>query len=182
MKRIGNIDILKPFRTVFGALRTTNVQEEAFVSGKVFSYEDYKIFADGEIANYIFDPTAFTGTNLVVTPPSFSANAGPITVEYFIGAIANSDGTLLGVSNRRGTSTNENQAILRLNPTGLSDGTRFSGRLIPATGLDPKTASGVVSGSSLPFELNCAVKYLIRITNTDGEGVYVQTDFTWMEI
>lgn len=182
MKGIGNFDILKPFRTNFGAIRTTNIQEDAFVNGKIFSYEDYKIFSSSEVVNFIFDPTAFDGVNLVVTPPSFSANAGPILVEYFIGATADNDGTLLGISNRRGMSTNVNKAILRLNPSNIGDGTRFSGRLIPATGLDPKTASGVVSGSSLPFELNFNVKYLIRITNINGDDTYVQTDFTWLEV
>lgn len=178
---IGNGDNLESYRTIFNAFKTTNTQEDAFVNGLVFSYEDYLIYGDDEVKNFIFDPTAFTGTNLVITPPQFSASSGPITVEYFIGATADNDGTLLGISNRRGTSSNVNKAILRLAPSNISEGTRFAGRLIPATGVNPNQGSGNASGSNLPFEIDCSVKYLIRITNTDGAGVYVQTDFTWIE-
>jgi len=173
---------LASYETVFDALLTTNVQENAFVSGNAFSYEDYLTYSTDEVKNFIFDPTAFTGENLVVTPPQFSSTGGPITVEYFAGATADNDGTLLGVSNRRGTSLKPNQAILRLNPSNISAGSKFSGRLIPANSQNPANAIGNSGGSFLPFELDCRVKYLIRITNTDGDGILVQTDFTWLEI
>lgn len=181
-KLIGDFDVLAPFRTVFGALRTTNVQEDAFVNGQAFSYEDYLSYNTDEVKDFLFDPTAFIGTNIVIVPPLFAATAGPVLIDYYVGTTASDNGTLLGISNRRGTSTNENQAILRLNPTISNVGTRFTGRLVPATGVNPVQGIGGASSSALPFEVDYSFKYLIRVTNTDGAGVYVQTDLTWLEI
>lgn len=179
---IGKGSQLETYRTIFNAFRVTDTQEDAFVNGNVFSYEDYLTYETDEAKSFIFDPSEFTGNNLVVTPPQFAATGGPVTVEYFAGATADNDGTLLGVSNRRGTSEKANQAILRLNPSNLSEGAKFSGRLVPATGLNPATSNGNSGGSFLPFELDPTIKYLIKITNTDGNGIFVQTDFTWLEV
>jgi hypothetical protein len=33
----------------------------------------------------------------------------------------------------------------------------------------------------LPFEINAKVKYLVKITNTNGDNTIIQTDFTWIE-
>ena len=94
-------EIIAAARTIWGPLIMTNIQENAFVLGQSFSYEDYLTYAAAGVKDFIFDPTAFDGTNLVVLPPSFSATAGPVTVEYYAGVAETGDGTPLGISNRR---------------------------------------------------------------------------------
>lgn len=164
------------------SVRTRTILDEAFIRGNVFSYEDYRVMGADEVVDILFDPTDFSGQNLIITAPQFASSGGPITVDFYIGTDADSDGTLLDPSNRKGTSDIEPQSIIRLNPTINSVGTRFTGRVIPATSTAPATASNASAGSNIPFEIDTSYKYLIRFTNTDGAGVYLQTDFTWLEI
>jgi hypothetical protein len=176
-------EILEKQNTIFNASRTTDVAGEQFVLGNSYSYEDYHIFAlADDTLTFVFDPTAFTGTNLTVEPISFCATSGPITIDFYTGTDADDDGTLLGASNRRATSSNINEAILRLDPTINSIGTRFSGDLVPATGTAPANSSGGSNVSGLPFELDTSLKYAFVATNKDGANVYFCIKMTWFEI
>jgi hypothetical protein len=65
-------ELLDKAKTFWGPLLQTDTQEDSFVNGKVFSYEDYRTYAGSEVANFVFDPTEYTGSNLVILPPSFS--------------------------------------------------------------------------------------------------------------
>ena len=172
--------------TIWNAFITTNTQENEFVKGNVYSYEDFTIYAASQVKYLYLDCSLYTGQNFVVFPPAFSSSSGPVTIEFFADPTVVAPGTELGVSNRRGTSLNVNTAKLYnvddITGTNITDeGTRFTGRVIPATGTAPANSSGSVSSGALPFELNTAVNYLIKITNLDGAGVYIQTDFSWME-
>lgn len=176
-------EIIADATTSWGPLVVTSRQENIFISGKTFSYEDFRTYAASEIAYFIFDPTAFEGTSLIVLAPSFSATKGPILVEYYAGVVESGDGTVLDVSNRLGSSSNVPAATFKLNPTTVSnEGVRFTGRLLPSTATTPINVGGATASGSLPFELNIAVKYLVKVTNTNGDDTIVQTDFTWMEI
>lgn len=179
---IGIFANLSKYATSFKAFLVTSLQEKAFIRGEVFSYEDYMTYSTGEVKDFIFDPTAFSGENLVVEPPQFSATAGPVLVEYFINVIESGDGTVLDASNRRGTSSKTPEATLKVNPTTITDiGTRFAGRLVPATALTPVNKVGDTAGSSLPFEIDTQYKYMIRVTNTNGDDTIIQEDLTWTE-
>jgi hypothetical protein len=169
--------------TLIDANRVQTVSDEQFVLGNSYSYEDYHIFllAD-DTFTFVLDPTAFTGLNLTVEPISFCATSGPITIDFYAGVDADDDGTLLGVSNRRATSSNVNKAILRLDPTINDIGTKFAGDLVPSTGTAPANSSGAASATGLPFELDPAGKYAFVATNNDGANVYFCIKITWFEI
>jgi hypothetical protein len=176
-------EIIAEATTSWGPLVVTSRQENIFVSGRIFSYEDFRTYAASEVAYFIFDPTAFEGESLIVSAPSFSATAGPVLVEYYAGVIESGDGTILGVSNRLGSSGNVSSATFKLNPTTISnEGIRFTGRLVPSTATTPINVGGATASGSLPFELDTSFKYLVKVTNTNGDGTIIQTDFTWMEV
>jgi hypothetical protein len=178
------IEIFQNARTTWGPVQLTDTQENAFFNGNVFSYEDYLTYDASETKYLYFDCSGFNGENLIVLPPAFSSTAGPVTIEFYSNPTVTANGTELGVSNRRGTSTNTNDAKLYLNVVGniTNNGTRFTGRLVPASGTAPANSSGSQASGDLPFELNTSINYLIVITNTNGAGVIIQTDFTWLEL
>jgi hypothetical protein len=169
--------------TFVDANRIQTIADEQFSLGNSYSYEDYHIFLVGDATfSFVFDPTAFTGVNLTVEPLSFCATSGPITIDFYVGTDADDDGTLLGVSNRKSTSTNVNQAVLRLDPTINNIGTRFSGDLVSSTGTAPGNSNGAANAQGLPFELDTTQKYTFVATNKDGADVYFCLKMTWFEI
>ena len=174
--------ILPKVLTLAGALRQQSINEDLFVQGKSFSYEDYHIMGASGTLTFVFDPTAFTGINIVLEPFTFCSTAGPVTIDIYAGTNADNDGTLLGVSNRRATSSNLNQAIIRLDPTINNIGTRFAGDLVPATGTAPATSSPSSNKPGLPFELDPTFKYALIATNLDGAGVHFCIKITWFEV
>lgn len=166
-----------------GSRLTSSISENLFVAGKSFSYEDYLVFSLNEVKTIVLDSSEYTGENLVVLPLVFYATGGPILVDYYTSVISNDDGTLLTPSNRR-ESFLPPKSLLRLNPTNFS-GDRFTGDIIPATGLGVGNISGQGNQANvlgLPFELISNVKHAITLENKNGSGVYVQIKLTWFEV
>lgn len=176
------IAVLNSLITTVPALLTTTIQEDLFIQGKSFSYEDYHLFSQDEEKFFIFNPLNCTCDQIVVSPVIFSATSGPVLIDYFFGMTSQEDGELLGSSNRRATSENINQATVRLNPTISDNGTRISGDLIPSTGVAAPNFSGAESPTGLPFEITLTNKWGVKITNTDGDDVYIGIKITWFEI
>ena len=165
-----------------GAAITTTIQENLFIQGYSFSYEDHLSYGADEVKTFVFDPTACSCFQLVVNPFVFAANAGPVRIKIYAGTTANSDGTILQASNRRATSIITPEAILRLNPTGVTLGTEFAGDLVPATGTGVGNISGGANTGGLPFEIDKALKYALTITNDDGAATFIQMKMTWFEV
>ena len=181
MRKIGSSPNLYGLTSRAGFLIAGSLQEDLFVKGKSFSFEDYFTFSASEVKTIVLDPTAFTGVNLTFNPVVLSATAGPILVDFYVGTIANADGTLLGASNRRPGFPSP-QTILRLNPTGVTLGTRFAGDLVPSTGMNPATSVGAGNMPGLPFEFLNTIKYAVQFTNLNGADTYMQLKVTWFEV
>ncbi|MCK5612881.1 hypothetical protein KAR91_64000 [Candidatus Pacearchaeota archaeon] len=177
---IGNAPLPGSTIGLLGAHLTSTIQENLFVEGKSFSYEDYHTFGADETKIIVFDSTAFEGENLIVNPFGFAATAGPIKIDFYTLVSNNDDGTELFASNRR-EGFPDPLSVLRLNPTGFS-GTRFAGDLVPATGISVPTGQGSGNQPGLPFELNAAIKHAIGMTNEDGADVVFQMKMTWFEV
>jgi len=177
-KKVGMLDGLA------GQYVVGSIQENLFIGGNSFSYVDYLSFADSEVKTFVFDGTACTCEQIVFNTILFSATAGPVLIDFYAGTTADSDGTLLGVSNRRATSPIVNEGVLRLNPSNITLGTRFSGDMVPANAAQGIGSSnqGAQSSQGLPFEIDFSIKYAFTITNTNGAGVYVKIDATWFEV
>lgn len=165
------------------ALRTTNIKEDLLELGYMFSYEDYRIYGDDETTYMFFNPSAFSGKSLIILPPFFASVAGPVLVDYYANPTMADAGAVLQVSNRKGTSSNTPDSILTLHTIAPTiEGFRFTGRLVPATGVNPNIGSSAEGLGQNYFELVPSNTYLIKITNKNGPGVYIQSDFTWIEI
>ena len=178
---IGNAPLTGSTIGLLGAGKISTIQDELFVAGKSFSYEDYLTFGTDEVKNIIFDSSAFTGINLIFNPITFAAPAGPITIEFYTGTTSDEDGTVLQSSNRR-EGQPPAQSVIRVGDTNISLGTRFSGDLVPATGTGIGNTNPGSNQPGLPFEIDASVNHAIVITNTDGADVLVQIKMTWFEV
>ncbi len=178
---IGNAEGLGSTIGLLGAHLISPIQEELFVAGKAFSYEDYLLFGSSEVKNIIFDSSGFTGVNLTINPILFGAVSGPILIDFYTNTTFNEDGTILVASNRR-EGMPAPKSILRLNPTGLTLGDRFSGDMVTASGVGVGNANPGANLAGLPFEINPSKGHALAINNTDGAGVYVQIKMTWFEV
>jgi hypothetical protein len=166
-----------------GSRLTSSIQENLFVAGKAFSYEDYMLYSSGEIKTIVLDSSDYKGDNIVFLPIVYSATRGPILIDYYTDVTADDNGILLASSNRREGFPNA-KSILRLNPTNFS-GVRFTGDLVPATGLSNATSNGMSNESNvlgIPFEILADRKHAITIENKNGDGVYVLIKMTWFEV
>lgn len=161
----------------------SSIQENLFIAGKAFSYEDFLEFSAGQERIIVLDSSAYGGENLVFLPFTFYGTSGPITIDFFTDVTAGDDGVLLGASNRR-EGFPAPKSILRLDPTGFT-GLRFAGDLVPAVGATPTIGKGEHNESNvlgLPFELISAKKHAIKIKNHNGAGVLVEIKMTWFEV
>lgn len=178
-----------------GAIRHMTLDEYFFFRSMVFSYEDYMTFAAGETKKIIVDPTGFEPlgagvlTRIPFQPIGGSATSGPIRIQFYTGPTGSSPTSLLGASNRDATHSAKPvpDTVLELyEGTELAnvtnDGIRFAGDLIPATGTAPATASNSVNIRGLPFAISNLSKYMITLTNDDGNGVLVNIKLSWSEI
>ena len=77
---LGNGDLAKG---AAGQIVTGTIQENLFILGLSFSWEDYLTYAAAEEKIFVFDPTACTCAQLIFNPLVFSANAGPITIDVY---------------------------------------------------------------------------------------------------
>jgi hypothetical protein len=161
----------------------SSIQENLFVAGKAFSYEDYIQFGADQERIITLDTSAYVGENLVFLPFIFYSTSGPITIDFYTDVVADNNGTILQASNRR-EGFPLPVSVLRLDPSNFS-GFRFAGDLVPAVGLTPAVAKGEHNDSNvlgLPFELRSDKKHAIKITNHNGAGVLVQIKMTWFEV
>lgn len=179
MNRAGN----NPnFAGAAGQLISGTIQENLFILGQSFSYEDWLVYGADETKTFVFDPTDCDCDQLVFNPFAFSAQSGPVEIKIYAPVTADDDGTILGVSNRRATSPITPKGILRLNPSNIVLPAAFAGDLIPSTGTAPANSSGAENARGLPFEIITSVKYALTIKNTDGADVRIQFKTTWFEI
>lgn len=187
MDKVGSGDILPLVFSSTQSLKTASIQDDFFFQEKAFSFEDYLSFSTSEVKTIIVDPTAFITPSgrIPFNPIGLSATDGPILVDFYSGSASNNDGTILQGSNRISTATKLfPDTVLRLNPTGISLGTRFAGDLVPSSSSGP---GGFILGSgantqSLPFVISSLSKYAIRLTNLGGDNTYVEIKLTWFEV
>ncbi len=172
-------------RGAAGQLITGSIQEHLFILGLLFSYEDYTSYGASEEKIIIFDPRECSCAQVTFDPLVFYAPAGPITIDIYTEvSYTLGTGTLLVQSNRRETSPNASEMILRIGSAatlGFS-GTKFAGDIVPSTGVSAPTGSGNANVGEIPFEIDLTKVKALGITNTNGAGVLVETKLTWAEI
>jgi hypothetical protein len=183
---IGNGGAPSAFAGLAGQVVTGTIQENLFIGGFSFSYTDRLVYAATGTKIITFDARLCTCTQLVFNPILFSSNAGPILIDFYAGVTLNATpgGTELDPSNRRATSGNVSDAVLLLDPTIDSMGTRFAGDLVPSNESAGVGTSnqGAASSAGLPFEIDHSLVYALEINNLDGADTYVKVDMTWFEI
>lgn len=183
---IGNAPRAAAFAGLANQLVTGTIQENLFVGGFSFSFTDRLVYAATGSKIITFDGRLCTCSQLVFNPVLFSANAGPILIDFYAGVTLNATpgGTTLVPSNRRATSSNLSDAVLLLDPSIDDMGARFSGDLVPANESAGVGTSnqGASSSEGLPFEIDHSLVYAVEIENLDGADTYVKVDMTWFEI
>jgi hypothetical protein len=183
---IGNGGAPSAFAGTAGQVITGTIQENLFIGGFSFSFTDRLLYVATGIKRITFDARLCSCSQLVFNPIIFSANAGPILIDFYAGVTLNATpgGTELEPSNRRATSPNVSDAVLLLDPVIDNLGTRFAGDIVPAnesTGVGTSN-QGASSSAGLPFEIDHSLVYAIEINNLDGADTYVKIDMTWFEI
>jgi hypothetical protein len=165
-------------------MKMLTIAEANFINGNAYTVADYFIDqAAAAVTDFLFDPTACTGKQVVSEVPIFNASAGPYKIEFYTGTTVSATGTELPSFNRRSTSSNVALAKLYVGPAIVDLGIRFSGLLLPATEVGGGGGgTGSVTFESLPFEVDCAQKILIRVTNLDGLGADFGYKFDWSEV
>jgi hypothetical protein len=173
-------DILSNARGGADQIVTGSIQENLFIQGKAFSYEDYITFAADEIKVIVFDSALFEGVNLTFNPIILGASSGPILADFYTGTTSDADGTILQASNRREGMPGP-KSILRMDPSNIVLGTRFSGDTVFASGLGVGNANAGSNLPGLPFGLDPSINHAIEIENDDGAGTIIQIKMTWFE-
>lgn len=179
---MGDGNFPESMMTAAQSWRVSQLQEDLFIRGVSFSYEEYLTYNADETKTFVFDGTGCTCSQIIFNPISFTAIAGPVLIDFYAAVTANDDGTSLGISNRRATSDIETGSVLRLNPTGVSLGTAFAGDLVPATETIGQTSQGSSNVPGLPFEIDKTLKYAFTVTNNNGTGTIILVKSTWFEI
>ena len=173
-------EILTEVKSLAGAIKAVSIGEDSFVNGKAFTHADYTLgVAEDAIINYLVDPTNCTCDHIVAENPIFSATAGPVTIEYFVGTTVSALGTELVTFNRRPTGT-QAQLKLYVAPTITGDGVRIAGQLVTATEA-VQGDTGATTSAGLPFEVDKRFMMLIRVTNTNGADNAIGRSINWIE-
>jgi hypothetical protein len=163
------------------ALRTTTIEEDLFIQGKSFSYEDYHLFGADEEKIIIFDPTNCTCNNIDISPILYAATSGPFLIDYYRGITEDESGSPLIASNRKSSSPILPKVKLSTGADITDFGTRISGDLIPSTGLAEPNFKGATSPTGLRFEIGLNFKWAVKIKNLNGANVYFEIKLTWFE-
>lgn len=176
---IGNAATAAAFAGSAGQLIAGSTQEELFIQGKSFSWEDRLTFDAGDVKVIVFDQSLYTGANLTVLPLIIGASSGPVLIDLYTNPTYDKDGTILMASNRR-EGKPQPKSVLRLNPSNVALGTRFSGDTVFASGTGVGNVNPGANVPGLPFEI--VADKALEITNTDGAGTIVQFKVTWFEV
>lgn len=148
--------------------------------GKGFLYGDYKQYTNGQVVEWIFDPTAYTGDYIYFIFPSFAATGGPLLVDFYVGATYTGGTQQTVVGLKSDGSVVQSKVIYDV--TIVNPGVRTGGRLIHASGSSPATAAPAESASRQLTIFSKTLVNRVRIQNTIVSTVYVQHDFLWFEI
>jgi len=173
-------EILNEVKSPAGAIKTTSIEDDAFVNGKSFTHADYTLeVGESAVIDYLFDPRNVAAEHVVAENPVFNATSGPITIEYYVGTTVSALGTELVTFNRRPGGPPA-LAKLYVAPTVTGVGIRIAGQLVTATEA-VQGDTGSTTSSGLPFEVDQTHLMLIRVTNTNGAGVAIGRTFNWIE-
>lgn len=155
----------------FNAFVCLTIENAKVIEGIAYGICRRLTFTSSQTIDIILDPTAFTGSNLILLPIGLDGIGGPLHIDIYRGATANDDGTLVNPPNHKHTITDPGEVIFHIAPTGIVPGSDKLGELIvPSDGAGVASSSGANTSETLVCELDPTKKYLFRITNTDGTG------------
>jgi hypothetical protein len=182
----------RKFQGFRNSYRSISNREDWFFNGWSFSYVNRLQFAADETKDFVFNPLACDCKTLLFNVIKFSANAGPILIDFFSDVTSADDGDDLLILNRLASSEIEPKSVFQLNPTVSDWGFNFSNDLSAGNFYEFKDNNSVTigvkeSGASdpaedLPFEVLKSIKTGFRVKNENGAGTYVKIDMTFFEI
>ena len=168
----------------FGAIPGIDLKDVKVMEGITYSVRARIPLAISGVANIVFDPRAFTGTNVVVLPLGFDAIGGPITVDLLVDVTSDDlTGTPLFVYNRNQVFGAPPASLAILNPTNFAAGVIPAIEyLIPSDG-QGANVSGGASSEPLVANLDFSIKHALQLTNTDStKAATVGVKFDFFEV
>lgn len=164
------IKLFQRVLSMFDALIVISIQNQKVMEGITFSVRKRFVFDAEEVIELVFDPSAFTGTTIVIMPLSFDAFGGPIHLDVIPGVTADADGAPIPIFNRnfQGPAV---ETVLRQAPSNIVDGAEPPREiLIPSDGAGVAGATGASSADTLVINFDPTKKLLFRFTNTKTTG------------
>ncbi len=162
----------------FGGLVSIRIADSSAMDGIAFSLRKRFTLAPEGVLDIVLDAEAFTGQKLIFGELSFDAKGGPLLVDVYGGITDDGDGAILPMYNRDFTSSNIPQVVVRKDPAGVVPSGLPIEFLVPSNGV-PAVSASAGAGGDTAIAVLAAVKYLLRITNTDStDAVFgVKLDF-----
>lgn len=158
-----------------------------FEAEKIFSVKDNLLFSSQQTRYFVFDPTAYVppasgAGRMIGFFPVFSAEAGPLVIDYFIDPDVSDDGTPLSLFNRS-DGTIIAQSTFKADPGTVNDeGTKFSGDLAAASASGSGLTAPSATEDALPFRIDYTRKMLIKVFNKNGNDTDAAIKFSFVEL
>lgn len=163
-----------------------NVRAEAnkrVFDDQVFSLSKRFTVVSSGVVDIVFDPLAHTGLITFLPVAFISGVGGPILIDLYLGTDAEDDGTSLSCINRNNASAVVCDMVVRLNPTVNTPGTLGPEFLLPSDGQGATSKAGGEVREDLVFNVNTAIKYMFRLTNTDTvNDTIMSVSASWFEL
>lgn len=169
----------------FGAIPGLDLKDAKVMEGITYSVRKRIELAASGVAHIVFDPRAFTGTNMVVLPINFDAIGGPIDIDLLVDITSDDlTGTPLFAYNRNQTfGAQVPESLVILNPDNFAVGaTPPIEFLMPSDGVGANVSGGTAS-ETLVANLDFSVKHALRFTNTDvSAAARIGVKFDFFEV
>lgn len=142
-----------------------------------FSIQNFQIPANPTPFDIIFDPTAITAGKIIyVNLPTFETLGAIVDTQWFLGATANNDGTLVNFFNHNNdVGSPIADTIMRFNPTGIvAPPLTFASQAILSTSGPAGSGSPGTAQIDFPFRISRTQKYLIRFIQQGATPITLQ--------
>jgi hypothetical protein len=165
-----------------------NVSESLFnalaLASKIFGVAKRTIIPSLGSTYLYFDPTAYTGEELILLPLEFEAfGAGPIEIDLYQDPTVTPTGAITPI-NRDLTNTDPCQIAVSLQTSVTAEGTQLPPEwTIFSDGVAAVAVAGGSFKESIIIKVDTTKTYLLKLTNTDTvDPANVQISMNWAEL
>jgi len=170
----------------FGAIINLSIENAKIVEGITWSIADRFVVqpATTKVFDILFDPTAFSKSELILLPISFKAfGAGPVFIDTYVDPVVTANGTEILSINRNLKIADAAELKIYKQPTTSSPGSK----LPPEFSIfSDGTAAVAHVGGSVSIDLVLVIdptkKYLFRLSNQENTNADATISSAWFEV